>query len=168
MGKYTNKKALELVFEMLLFQPMVRLHFFYITHDLLLPSYGGMNTSLSTTGEMNVYFYFAKDVDIFAKFIINFNSDNINVNFMNKTVSWCKVLQVPRYEPLIKIAYRVFSEKSHLPQKCPFEKVCYFLSDFFVHCLFIYFRIICITYQILSLKLMNCHQFYLKLMLLYT
>lgn len=102
---------------------MVSIHFLNVTHNLLLTHYGDLNASVSTTGAINAYFQFSKDVKIFVRVIVNFDSNNLSVNFMNKTVSWCKVIEAPRYEPLIKIAYKIFSRKSHLPQKCPIEKV---------------------------------------------
>lgn len=104
---------------------MVRVHFLNVTHDLLMPNYADMNTSLSITGGLNSYFQFFRDVNLFVKFVVNFDSDNLRVNFMNKTISWCKVIEAPRYEPLVKIIYKVFSRNAHMPQKCPMEKVCY-------------------------------------------
>lgn len=108
----------------MLFQPAIKISFSNVTHNQLLTEYGSLNSSLSTTGALNVYFIFAKEVDPFLKLFVNFNSNNFNVDFMNKTVSLCKVLQVPRYEPFIKIAYKVMADKSHLPKTCPMKKVC--------------------------------------------
>lgn len=123
----------------LLFQPKITIRFVNITHDVLLTQYGSVNTSVSTTGALSIYFHFAREVELFLKLVIDFNSNNVDVNFMNKTVSWCNLLQVPRYEPLIKIVYKVFSQNAHLPQKCPIKKVSVFLkliSLYFIFYLF--------------------------------
>lgn len=99
------KKTLQLAFSNVLLQPTIKMRALNVTHNLLLTEYGDMNTSFSSTSAVNIYFIFAKKVELFIKIVINFKSNNFNVNFMNKTVNWCKVLQVPRYEPFIKIAY---------------------------------------------------------------
>lgn len=86
-----------------------------------------MNVTISPGGALNLFIKPSMDFDqFFITMVLKFStksSDNFDVNFMNKTIDFCKLVKEPRYEPLIKLGYKIFSEKTHLPQRCPIKKV---------------------------------------------
>lgn len=86
-----------------------------------------MNATLSNkTNSISVYVIFLKDLEIFVDVSLSYsvlNSNNSDLEFMNKTVEVCKFLHNGRYEPLLHIIYKIVSEKGRLPQQCPLRKV---------------------------------------------
>lgn len=61
------------------------------------------------------------------------NNKNKYIEFTNKTVNVCRLLNNRRYEPLIGLIYDILSAKEpNLPQRCPIRKVCVYYFDLIV------------------------------------
>lgn len=60
-----------------------------------------------------------------------------NIEFMNKTINVCKVAHKDRYEPLLKLIFKVLTDhpKANMPRQCPVKKVdiCTFVAMIFLH-----------------------------------
>lgn len=86
-----------------------------------------MNASLTSQGALNMYIRSLKDIkNVFATIVVKFSSNhsnNFDIDYMNKTVNVCKLFHNPRYEPLLKLGYKIISKDVHLPQRCPVKKV---------------------------------------------
>lgn len=99
-----------------------------VTYDYSM-YYGMMNATMSENGAASLFLKPSRDLNnVFATVVLNFSPDgsaNFNANFINKTIDFCKLLHVPRYEPLIKLTYKIISETEnvHFPQRCPLKKV---------------------------------------------
>lgn len=68
-----------------------------------------------------------KDIaDLHANISIHFetNKNNFNIEFMNRTISLCKLIHDRRYEPFMRIFYELMKQYSpEYINKCPIEKV---------------------------------------------
>lgn len=85
-----------------------------------------MNASLSEDGALSVFLKPLRDIgQVFLTVVLRFSTDDrsFDINYLNKTVDFCKLTSKPRYEPFIKLGYKIVSEKVHLPQSCPIKKV---------------------------------------------
>lgn len=85
-------------------------------------------TLFNETGAMSLYVRQRIEVKrlfvtVTNKFSKNENTNDFEINFLDKTVDICKFSQNRRYEPLIQLVYRITSEKINLPQRCPIKKV---------------------------------------------
>lgn len=126
-----------------------------------------MNATLSEDGALFIYLKSLVDVNqAFLTVVLSFStdrSDKFDMNYLNKTVNFCKLLSGARYEPLIKLIYQLSSKKWHLPQRCPIKKVFANFANLFRFSQTYNFRTICFMLQTTRLSPTNFRQFYPKL-----
>lgn len=48
---------------------------------------------------------------------------NYDLKILNKTVSLCRIIREPRYEPLLQKVYKIILQYGNFPTKCPMTKV---------------------------------------------
>lgn len=101
-----------------------------------------MNATLSEGGALSVFLRPSVDINqAFLTVVLTFSTDdrNFDIHYLNKTVDFCQLSSKPRYEPFIKLGYKIVSEKVHLPQHCPIKKVCRFFERVSIY-LMLYFQ----------------------------
>ncbi len=81
-----------------------------------------MVPSNKSTGAYDIHLYVLRaSVRPIVKLGVYFE----NVEFMNKTINMCKVVNSKNEEPLLRLITKILidNEKARMPKKCPVEKV---------------------------------------------
>lgn len=84
-------------------------------------------TIFDKQGKLQGFYEFKRDSPLLAfTTVIHYEDDNskFGIEFMNKTIDFCKMLRDRRYEPLVGSVYAAMETKvPSLPKKCPLKKV---------------------------------------------
>lgn len=97
------------------------------SYDVIEPKYIDFNiTKVQKNGQI-LYINMLKDhIDLYAHFAVHFETtkNNFATEFIDKTISICKLTTDIRYEPFIRLIFQVLKEYSpEYIDKCPIKKV---------------------------------------------
>lgn len=109
-------------------QPTVKINIFKYNFNIIESDYVDFNMTDLKLGGNIMYFHIKKDnlvLWINTAIHLETSKGEYATEFMNKTLSVCKMLNNRRYQPVLSVLYDGLYEKyPTLPKRCPIKKVC--------------------------------------------
>lgn len=85
-----------------------------------------VNSSLNADGSVDVDMELLAslpELNILCELYLDSGYGKYEMQIVNRTVSVCRLIREPRYEPLVQIVYKIILQYGNFPRKCPMPKV---------------------------------------------